>query len=126
MKSLLVLAILFTVQARADEFLGKRDKSNFLGAMISACDETWCQGDFYYEFYSINCDDVTKSCVMEMYMAPQSDEEENLPGIDVSCTFNKISSIDDLLDPDFGPSESIYYQMHDCLGKLEAEYFETP
>ncbi len=128
MKILISLFVLISMHANAEEFLGKKDKKSVMSMLYQACENAWCENDFYYTFTAIECDDVTSTCTIQLSMSPQGDmEEESMPSVDGVCKLTNMKTLEDLLDfNDYGPSEKVYYQMHDCFGDLEENYYGAP
>lgn len=76
MKFLFIIILLVSsFNSFAKEFLTNEQKRIVLAEIDNVCGDTWCEGDFNYEFTFLKCDDIKKSCTLEFSSYYHSDLE---------------------------------------------------
>ena len=55
-----------SLHAQAKDFLNEKQKDTTLELLNNLCGDTWCEGDFEYEFDQIDCSKRKKNCTIEL------------------------------------------------------------
>ena len=54
------------IHAQAKDILNEKQKDTTLELLNNLCGDTWCEGDFEYEFDQIDCSKHKKNCKIEL------------------------------------------------------------
>lgn len=96
----------------ADEFLSRAEARKVLQAIDSRCGDTWCEGDFSFQFPSLECRARESACSVRVQMTPFGAQTR-----DFACEL-RASTYADLVD-DRGISVELragpYQQLSDCI-----------
>lgn len=146
MKYLILLATLLSISAYSND-LSRHDAEKWANEIDNICGDTWCEGEFDWNFYDAKCDFESGICTMEMALMESLYEMDELyitemrsfPGVDVDldhndeevnvyygiCTMTGMKSIDDVLDAQrTSYSDKSYDMITDCVTELEEVYFD--
>lgn len=114
--------------------LSEKQESIVLTSIDNICGDTWCEGDFNFDFYSLECSAETNSCTLEADLIEYtysgddySDEKEiRYPS---KCTIEGYSSFDSMLEdkdtrwPDL--AWDFYEAVTDCVTTMEEAVYES-
>jgi hypothetical protein len=114
-KLFFIISLMICSQVFAGEFLTQEQKIASLDAIDSICGDTWCEGDFNYEFQSINCESDNSTCVVGFKTWDYVDESINTR---YSCEIQGISSFNDILkEGGHDLTEKFYDQLNACINE---------
>jgi hypothetical protein len=122
---ILGLGISTGLQASADD-LCRREEKKILFAIDQICGDTWCEGDYNFQFRKIRCNFTMGTCALEFRTAPWksgNDEEYDWSKSKV-CVIRNVNSMDQLISTDRPTAElrnDPYEQITACIDHLEAK-----
>ncbi len=109
-----------------DDFLNNIEKKQLLDEFDSICGDTWCEGDFNYEFNAIDCNQSDGTCLLSfVYIKQLFEENETSNALKYSkkCLMEGFFQKEDLIqykDLKSWPlkityTEKIYDAVSDCI-----------
>jgi hypothetical protein len=113
----IILSLLFTAQIFAGDLdFSEAQLSEALTAIDNICGDTWCEGEYNFEFHTIECSD--NRCTVDMTLFSETESFEG------SCTVENINSISDVIVVEerykwVDLSESFYEELSECISNLE-------
>jgi hypothetical protein len=126
----LVLGLVFSPgsPAKADD-LCRRDEKRVLFAIDQICGDTWCEGDYNFQFRKIRCNFTLGTCALEFRTAPwKSGEDQDYNwGKSKFCVIRDVNSMDQLISTDRPTAElkdAPYEQITECMNHLVAKNLE--
>jgi len=111
-KKLILLSILFSNLSFAKEDTIK--EAIALKAIDDMCGDSWCEGDYNFEFNSLKCFENKNICVLNFKMI--LDEVV----FTQSCILKNKKSHNDILSVN-GVKDNIYNELTECIEKIESE-----
>jgi len=116
-KLFFIISIMICSQVFAGEFLTEAQKQSSLSAIDIICGDTWCEGDYNFEFQTINCESDNSTCVVSFKTWDYADETINTQ---YSCKIEGIKSFQDIVIEERGDlTEKFYDQMNVCINEDE-------
>ena len=68
------------------------DKAAILKIIDRDCADTWCSGDYEYQFLAFNCSDPTATCVLSFRIIDRDRKNGSTNFRNKRCTFRNITS----------------------------------
>lgn len=116
----------------------KQDTARALRAIDDQCGDTWCEGDYSFQFKKLLCFQDSTSCKLYFNMSYENQEKGNevtdpktgavyqiaseAYSYQVACRINNIRELSDLLTGE-GPhkrlNRRVYSSLTDCISRLE-------
>lgn len=94
-----IISLFITLNLYAQEFLTSAQKEKTLLLLDNICGDTWCEGDYNYEFDKISCDQKSSSCTVDFLLIEtvySNDTDINDPGKNFcfasSCKIENVDS----------------------------------
>jgi hypothetical protein len=116
MKLTLTFILLFSTQLGfAKDFLKKEQKTIVLKEIDMICADTWCSGDYNFQFKSIQCDDTKAICQInyEMYIW-----EQEAAKLSLNCQIRPLKKFSDLVvkqGEHYYLQDKFYDKLTDCF-----------
>lgn len=131
MKTIFVLLLAFSLNVHAStpkEGLSKTQKSTILNLIDRVCGDTWCEGDYQFEFDSIT---AIKTGGYEVNFKMRSDDQN--PWFETSCQFEERKTFYSYVEPmksENGKTvyllnDEFYSEMTECISEKESEASEA-
>ncbi|EQC47767.1 hypothetical protein M899_2134 [Bacteriovorax sp. BSW11_IV] len=126
MKSIILLmALTLNTSIFAADFLTRAQNNKILLEIDNICGDTWCEGDFNFNFPELTCDDVTATCTLSVYLFDGYNDTDGDPEYFMGkCEFTGITSYEQMIEQ--GPrwshlNQEFYENITDCITELEDE-----
>lgn len=115
---ILILAVLFfTYSSLPTEIFTKEERDLILNAIDNTCADSWCEGEYEYEFIKIACNKLNHSCLLQYYLA--SDESTRLLNYEKKfCRIYDINNIGQVIDKDKRLTRIFYEQLDECISNI--------
>ncbi len=97
------------------DFLKKAQKDIILKEIDSICADTWCAGDYNFNFKSIQCDDTKAICQVNYEMFIWEQDEAKLS---LNCLIRPVKKFSDMVKKAgayYSIQEKFYDKMTTCL-----------
>lgn len=99
-------------------------------AIDNICGDTWCEGDYQFEFKTVTFDKSGNQTLVDFTMTPYSSEqaisnEDKFssvlvsPSFQVRCIVKGYSDVSKIIDQDQSLNWDFYEAMTDCVSSLE-------
>lgn len=116
MKTTLAFILLFTASLSfGKDFLKKGQKDIILKEIDLICGDTWCSGDYNFNFKSIQCDDTKAVCQINYEMFIWEHDEAKLS---LNCLIRPVKKFSDMVKKSgtyFSIQETFYEKISSCL-----------
>jgi|GEM_PF-5254316 len=118
----LALGFGMSTMARADD-LRDREEKRVLFAIDQVCADTWCEGDYNFQFRSFTCNFTLGSCVMKYRTSPWPSREGEKPrwSLDQTCVIRNVGALDQVIRVQGQRDElvdEVYEQITECVDYL--------
>lgn len=119
----LISVSLLTASAFATERLfSARQEKKVLQAIDNVCGDTWCEGDYNFQFNTFICDKKTNSCELNFQFIVTNDDGENEKfSPEQVCRFENISEFSQLMDGKWSLNDDFYQDVTECITEKESE-----
>ncbi|MBU6153594.1 MAG: hypothetical protein KGP28_04765 [Bdellovibrionales bacterium] len=122
----LILGVSMQLPVLADD-LCRRDEKRVLFAIDQICGDTWCEGDYNFQFRRIRCNYTLGTCVLEYRTAPwkSAGDEDYDWGKNRICVIRNVNSLDQLIRADQVAAslrEGPYEQITTCIDHLSPRH----
>ena len=128
-----IFSITFSMSNAQALIISPSDERNILNSLSSTCGDTWCEGDFAFDFQALDCSpDSSSSCHVDFVMtSSQTLNEIPTPTSkvtpvvrmrhSVSCEFTNIQSLSQIVKNKrtWELNESFYDALSLCIEALE-------
>lgn len=129
MKSLIILATLLaslpigsTVFANSsEEIFTEVQRQEIVGAIDNICADTWCEGDYNFEFIDFNCNKLDNTCKLSFHFIKTEDNDDQTYSPLQICHFENIKSIKQIKRERDTLTDKFYEEVSDCITDLESE-----
>lgn len=133
MKVLIILLTLVSSQLFAADYLNPSQQDDVITAIDNICGDTWCEGDYDFNFESIECSTATHSCIVKFeVLSIVWDEDYSQPEFtakfNTKCVLPSIHSISDIIYlPSYDKyndtilNQDFYEALTDCITEREQE-----
>ncbi len=123
MKSALIVAlVIFSQISFAKDFLKADQKNIILKEIDSICADTWCAGDYNYNFLSLKCDDTKATCQLNYELISWESEDAKLS---LNCKIKPLKKFSDMATKTkqfHYLTDEFYKMLTDCFEINEIKY----
>lgn len=123
MKSIIIICSFFissALFAESEEIFSKPQNQKIVEAIDNICADSWCEGNYNYEFTSFSCDKSVHTCNLSFYFINTETED----GISVYsplqiCSFSNIMNLKQILTRTNSLNDNFYSELDMCISALE-------
>jgi hypothetical protein len=114
--SSVLFAVLFSsVLSYSNELFTKEERIRILNVIDNTCADSWCEGDFDYDFIDFRCKKGSDYCNLTLYLIDDTGKRSSLQ----TCSFFNITRIVQVLDSKETLNNNFYELLDACLGNLQ-------
>jgi hypothetical protein len=99
--------------------MNEKDKEEILRIIDRTCADTWCAGDYEYQFTSFNCNDITATCTLTFKMIDRDAQPGEVNFRNKRCFFKEINSKKKIIY-DSELTDEFYDHLNSCVSAREA------
>lgn len=129
MRSLIVLASFLATFVTSSALYADSSKEIFtevqrqeiVGAIDNICADTWCEGDYNFEFIDFNCNKQDSTCKLSFYFIRTEDNDAQTYSPLQICHFENIKSMRQIKRGRGSLTNKFYEEVSDCITTLESE-----
>jgi len=120
MKFLLLTALLVSSSVYSSELFTSAQKKQVLQTIDNVCGDTWCEGDYNFQFNSFSCEKQTSTCELNFQFIKTDDNGEN-PTLSTEqvCRFENIKTYKQLMENKWSLNDDFYSAVTDCIWEKE-------
>lgn len=119
---LLTMAVLSSSTLFANsstELFTVHQRKEVLRAIDNICADSWCEGDYNFNFKDLNCNKLTKSCELNFNFISTDDNNVEKYSALQTCQFKNITKFDQLMDSKFSLNDEFYDLVNNCISEKE-------
>lgn len=113
------LAALANFPSYSQELFSKDQRQLVLETIDNTCADSWCEGDYDFEFVDFYCNRINNVCNLSFYFINTDNDLEKKSNLQL-CTFGNITNIDQIIDNSQRLSESFYELLDTCISDRES------
>lgn len=127
--STLALAVSASLYAKPKALPAVSPEESIRKAIDNICGDTWCEGDFQFEFTKVVLDKEANQFTVNFVMVPYLDEETVLddetvtaivkPGAAVKCVVKGHSNPEKIVSKTGSLDQDVYNAVSNCVNSLE-------
>lgn len=103
-----------------DDLFTQKQTDEVLRTIDNVCGDTWCEGDYNFDFTGFSCKKSTQSCLLEFHFIQIDDNDQEQYSPKQTCQFEQIKEIGQLLEDDGELNWNFYEEVTDCITELES------
>ncbi len=134
MKTLIIIiSLCLSAQLLAKDLLSEGQQRDIITTIDNLCGDTWCEGDYDFNFQSIKCNSNTQTCTVEFQLLSIIwDDDYQRPvftsTFNAQCKITPIKSLSDIIFMhgynkynEVELNQDFYQQLSDCIMEKEQE-----
>jgi hypothetical protein len=114
----LVLASVITFPIYSTELITKDQRQLVLEIIDNTCADSWCEGDFNFEFLEFSCNRINTLCDLKFYFINTDNDREIKSQIQL-CHFDNITKLEQILDNNQRLNDNFYELLDTCISDRE-------
>lgn len=126
MKNRLILSSFFlsmiiffiTIPSYSNELFSKELRQLVIESIDNACADSWCEGDYNYEFKSFNCVKSSQVCILKFYFINTENDLEKKSKLQF-CHFSNITQFEQIIDKSQELNNHFYDLLDTCISERE-------
>lgn len=125
MKSIFVFLILFTSSTLlagsrvSTELFTEKQTSEIIQAIDNICADTWCEGDYNFEFIDFSCNKSVHTCDLTFHFIETDDDNVQTYSALQTCHFTNITKFKQIKQSKNSLNHNFYEELTDCITTLE-------
>jgi hypothetical protein len=100
--------------------ISETDKNEVLRLIDHICADSWCSGDYNYQFTGFSCHDTSNTCTLSFKIIDRDSKPSESHSRNRRCIFKGITSISNIIH-DTTLSEDFYDKLNYCVSAREAD-----
>ena len=101
------------------ESLTKEQRNQIVNVIDNTCADSWCEGDYDFDFISFKCHESDKSCDLNFRFINTDGDIEKKSSIQ-NCHFFNITKLEQILEGDKRLNVDFYESLDACISNLES------
>jgi hypothetical protein len=111
-------ALFFTYVSLPAEFFTKEERDLIINVIDNTCADSWCEGDYEYEFTKITCSKISYSCDLSFHFL--FDQGDSFLRSEIkTCRIYNIKNINHVIDQNQRLVITFYEQLDKCLSSFD-------
>lgn len=103
----------------SNQLFTKKQNEQVLREIDNICGDTWCEGEYNFEFINFSCKKSTLSCELDFKFVKIDERDNNIYSQIQSCEFENITKFTQLIDASGDLTEVFYHNVSSCIHELE-------
>ncbi len=108
---------LWTFPTYSNELFSINQRQQIVKVIDNVCADSWCEGDFNYEFIDFQCSRINNSCDLIFYFI-NTDNDNEIKSKLQYCHFFNILKIEQVLEGGHSLNDHFYEALDACISDL--------
>ena len=101
------------------ELFTAAQRKEVVRAIDDVCGDTWCEGDFNFQFNDFSCDKKTFACELNFQFIKSDNTVKGTFSPVQICRFENIKEFNQVMDTKYSLADSFYEALTDCISEKE-------
>ena len=107
----------------SQELFSNEQRQLVLETIDNVCGDSWCEGDYNFEFVDFSCTRIKNSCDLSFYFINTDNDLEKKSQLQL-CHFDNITKFEQVIDPSQDLNNRFYELLDACISDREEDIFK--